>query len=84
MKTKNDLKILGVTAAVLLLIGAAADLQISHFLYNPGSMFGKLFEAIGEFPASYLASLCAMIIAFSKTYRSGNACPAPYSPFCSL
>lgn len=54
------------TAAVLLLIGAAADLQISHFLYNPGSMFGKLFEAIGEFPASYLASLCAMIIAFSQ------------------
>lgn len=66
MKTQKDLKILAGIVLVLLLIGAFADLTLSHRLYNPHSLFGKVFEVIGEFPSSFIASFCAMIIARSQ------------------
>lgn len=72
MKTKKDLKILIGIAAVLLVIGAFADLQISHALYNPENGFGRIFEAVGEFPAAFIASFCAMSIAVVQKKRSGK------------
>lgn len=66
MKTQKDLKILGIFVLALLILGAFADLPLSHYLYNPGSLFGKVFEVIGEFPSSFIASFCAMIIAVSQ------------------
>lgn len=72
MKTKKDLIGLGAVVAILLAVGAFADLQISHQLYNMDSAFGKLFEAIGEFPASLTGSFCAMIMAVVLKKRNGN------------
>lgn len=66
MKTQKDLKILAGVVLMLLLIGTVADLTLSHHLYNPNSLFGKVFEVIGEFPSSFIASFCAMIIARSR------------------
>lgn len=72
MRTKKDLMILGCVAAVLLVVGAFADLQISHALYNQESVFGKIFEAVGEFPASFIASFCAMSVAVVQKQQKGN------------
>lgn len=67
MKTQKDLKIFGVIIIALLGIGAFADLSISHVLYNPTSIFGNVFEIVGELPSTFIATLCALIIAVSQT-----------------
>lgn len=58
IKLKRDLPILGVITAVLLIIGAFFDLQLSQAIYNPASGFGQFFNVLGEIPA-------VMILAFS-------------------
>lgn len=49
-------------AAVLLGIAAFADLEISHALVHRDSIFGKIFETVGEIPAAVIASFCAMAL----------------------
>lgn len=73
MKTKKDLKIFAPIVVVLLIIAAFTDLQISQAIYNSNSMFGGLFEAIGEFPAMYIAAFCAMSVAvIQKKWNNGK------------
>lgn len=63
IKIKRDLSILGVIAAVFLVIGAFFDLQISQAVYNPASLFGWFFNVFGELPAMIIAAFCSMSIA---------------------
>ena len=52
MVTKREFwTVLGISAA-LLAVFALFDLPISIALYDPESLFGKLFEVIGELPAA--------------------------------
>lgn len=72
MKTKKDIQVLGIVAAVLLVIGAFVDLNLSHAVYNPENWFGLFFEAVGEFPASFIAAFCAMSIAVVQKKRNNG------------
>lgn len=70
MKTKKDLKVLGIAAAVLLFIAAVGDMEISRMIYNPESLFGKALEAVGEFPAMFIGAFCTMTIGVVQ--KKGN------------
>lgn len=72
MKTKKDLKVLGIIAVVLLLIGAFGDLKISQMIFNPDSMFGGIMEAVGEFPAMFIAAFCTMSIGIIAKQRNNG------------
>lgn len=60
MNTRKEIKIIIPVAVILLIIATFADLQISHALVNQKSVFGKIFETIGEMPAAFIASFGAM------------------------
>lgn len=60
IKLKRDLPILGIITAVLLVIGAVFDMQISQAVYNPASNFGQFFNVFGELPAMIIGSFCAL------------------------
>lgn len=72
MKTKKDMQILGVIAAVLLVIGIFADFSISNRLYHPQNGFGLFFEAMGAFPAFFIAAFCAMALAMVHKKRDNG------------
>lgn len=72
MKARRDLVLLWVKSGILLIIAAFFDLQISQFLYNPDSVFGKIFEAVGEFPAVFIASFCAVSMAVVQKMQNDN------------
>lgn len=60
MNTRKEIKYIISVAVIFLIIATFADLQISHALVNPDSVFGKIFETIGEMPAALIASFGAM------------------------
>lgn len=62
MTTKKEFwSVLGIAAA-LLAVFAFMDLPISLALYQPESLFGKLFEVIGELPAALTAAFSGAAI----------------------
>ncbi|MDU5111842.1 MAG: phosphatase PAP2 family protein [Clostridium sp.] len=52
--------------ALLLIIFAFTDLQISNAIYNAESVYGLIFEAIGEFPAGIIATFCTVSLILTR------------------
>lgn len=52
--------------AVLMIIFAFTDLQISNAIYNAESAYGSIFEAIGEFPAAVIAVFCTVSLMLTR------------------
>ena len=51
---------------LLLIIFAFTDLQISNAIYNANSLYGLIFEAIGEFPAGVIATFCTVSLILTR------------------
>lgn len=52
--------------ALLMIIFAFTDLQISKAIYNAHSVYGEIFEAIGEFPAGVIATFCTISLMLTR------------------
>ncbi|MDR2842424.1 MAG: phosphatase PAP2 family protein [Spirochaetaceae bacterium] len=60
---------ISITAVCFLALGTFFDLQIDTFLYNPESIFGKIFAALGMAPqllVSFFAPAMAFAVIFVK------------------
>ncbi|HHV10671.1 MAG TPA: phosphatase PAP2 family protein [Clostridiales bacterium] len=60
---------------VLMIIFSFTDLAISTAIYNPESLYGKFFEAFGEFPGILVGtfSIAALIITRNRTVKWKSA-----------
>ncbi len=65
MYSKRSLIIVGVCFVVLMVVFAFADLGISKAIFNIESLYGRFFEAFGEFPATVVGSLSLGILLFN-------------------
>ncbi|MBZ9685653.1 phosphatase PAP2 family protein [Clostridium estertheticum] len=52
--------------ALLMIVFTFTDLQISKVIYNPDSVYGLIFEAIGEFPAGIIATFCTVSLIVTR------------------
>lgn len=64
--TKKENILLTLTAVVLLIIFSFADLNISIALYNPNSIYGHIFEVIGEIPCSLVLLLSSVSLLVTR------------------
>ena len=54
---------------IVLILGCASffDLQISNTLFNPNSVYGLTFEAIGELPGMLICLFCTLALWMTRT-----------------
>ncbi|MBU3130995.1 phosphatase PAP2 family protein [Clostridium gasigenes] len=52
--------------ALLMIVFIFIDLQISDAIYNANSVYGSIFEAIGEFPAGVIATFCTVSLILTR------------------
>lgn len=69
MKRHREIPYIVTIAALLLAAASFWDLQISHAAVNRNSLYGRIFEAVGEVPASIIASFCAMGLMFMEKHQ---------------
>ena len=68
MSKKETLIVLGV-ALGLLILAIPFDYQLSSLVYNQSSLFGRTFEAIGEFPAMAVAMFSSAALIFTRNRK---------------
>lgn len=68
MTKKETLIVLGI-ALGLLILAIPFDLKFSALVYDPSSLFGKTFEAVGEFPAMAVAMFSSAALIFTRNRK---------------
>lgn len=67
---KEWLSVLAV-CLVLLTIFSFADLPLTLTIYNPNSIFGRIFQTIGELPNHLMGAFCGAVLIFSSNLVKG-------------
>jgi membrane-associated phospholipid phosphatase len=68
MTKKETLIVLG-SALGLLILAIPFDFQLSALIYNQSNLFGRTFEAIGEFPAMAVAMFSSAALIFTRNRK---------------